>query len=78
MMMMGWAVMNASMLEANMNAVERITEYTGESVPQEAARRTKDVPSDWPREGKIRFDGLSVKYRPQDDAVLRNLKVRQD
>ena len=33
MIMMGWAVMNAAMLEANMNAVSRCLEYTRD-VPQ--------------------------------------------
>ena len=34
---LGWAVMNASMLEANMNAVERVHEYSSpDRVPNEA------------------------------------------
>ena len=75
MMYLGWAMMNLSMLEANMNAVERISHYCNpEVVTQEKARFSKAgqaPPPSWPSKGAIELDGLSVHYGDPKQMVLK-------
>eukprot|EP00746_Dinoflagellata_sp_MGD_P025291 gnl/MRDRNA2_/MRDRNA2_159425_c0_seq1.p1 gnl/MRDRNA2_/MRDRNA2_159425_c0~~gnl/MRDRNA2_/MRDRNA2_159425_c0_seq1.p1 ORF type:complete len:918 (+),score=188.69 gnl/MRDRNA2_/MRDRNA2_159425_c0_seq1:40-2754(+) len=74
-MFMGWALMNLTMLETNMSAAERIAEYSGDGIPVEATRRAGKMESDWPREGKIEVDNLSVAYKQEDGPVLKGLQA---
>ena len=68
--------MNLSMLEANMNAVERIQQYTDKTVvTQEKARKTGIPPPDWPREGKLELRGISCHYGNPDQLVLKSLSA---
>ena len=76
MMYLGWAMMNLSMLEANMNAVERISHYCDpEVVTQEKARVTGLPPASWPSQGKIDLDGLSIHYGDPKQLVLKAVKA---
>merc|ERR1719411_200613 len=66
-------IRNSSEMETYVVSIERIDEYT--QVESEAAwdiQETKPS-SDWPREGGIRFDEYSTRYRKGLDLVLRNV-----
>lgn len=61
-------------LENEMNSVERITSYAF-FLPQEAAYNVIETqpPQDWPQDGKIAFEDVSLAYRPGLPYVLKNL-----
>ncbi len=61
-------------LENEMNSVERITSYAF-FLPQEAAYNVIETqpPQDWPHEGKIAFEDVSLAYRPGLPYVLKDL-----
>lgn len=64
-------------IEAQMNSVERVLFYT-EHIQPEAPERIPeaDPPADqWPREGEIVFDGMSMRYR-DGPLVLKDLSFR--
>lgn len=72
MMALGWAMMNLSMLEANMNAVERINHFTDTDVVEQERARITGVPGPaWPSQGKIKLDGLSIHYGDPKQLVLK-------
>ncbi|KAF9415298.1 hypothetical protein HW555_007047 [Spodoptera exigua] len=58
-----WGMRQSAEMENQMTSVERVLEYT--KLPQEPALRTppeKTPPADWPAEGAIIFNTLSLKY----------------
>lgn len=72
---LNWVVRMTSELETNIVAVERTKEYA--ETPTEAPPIVKDhrPGPDWPREGKVEFDGYSTRYREGLDLVLKNISV---
>ena len=77
---LNWTVRMASDLEASFIAVERVNQYTNETtgVPQEASRETTvdaDAGSDWPRNGRIVFKGVSLRYRENLPRVLKTIDL---
>jgi ATP-binding cassette subfamily C (CFTR/MRP) protein 1 len=73
---LNWTVRMASDVEANMVAVERITQYF--EIPSEAPRLTledEDLPSNWPAEGRIEFINSKLRYRPGLPLVLKGLNI---
>ncbi|KAJ8733841.1 hypothetical protein PYW07_014392 [Mythimna separata] len=70
-----WGMRQSAEMENQMTSVERVMEYT--KLPQEAAIRSapeKKPPADWPAEGLIKFDNLSLKYSPEGAYVLQRLQ----
>jgi ABC-type multidrug transport system fused ATPase/permease subunit len=66
---MNWAVRMFSQLESNLNSVERIDHYA----KLEAERWEGAAPPPaWPSAGRIEFEGLSLRYRPDLPAVVRD------
>ncbi len=63
-------------LENSMTSVERIVEYS--SLDSEVnSMSTVKLPKDWPNEGKIKFEKLSMSYHPHsDDKVLKELNFQ--
>ena len=59
-----------SNLQLNMNSTERIVEYL--EIPTEA-QHGDDVPRDWPTQGHILLQNLSVKFAPELPDVLRRV-----
>ncbi|XBW35547.1 hypothetical protein QEN19_001122 [Hanseniaspora menglaensis] len=61
-------------LENFMNSVERLTNYASE-IEQEAAYKddTTDPGSEWPQTPSIKFEGVSMRYRPSLPLILKNL-----
>ncbi|KAL7855414.1 hypothetical protein AOLI_G00190180 [Acnodon oligacanthus] len=69
---LNWFVRMTSELETNIVAVERVREYT--EIKNEAPWSTDDRPPDgWPSEGKVRFEGYKVRYRPELELVLHGI-----
>lgn len=74
--MVQWGMRQSAELENTMTAVERVVEY--ETVdPEDELEATGDQkpPRDWPQNGEIKFDKLSLRYFPDpaSDLVLKEL-----
>ncbi|XP_076312445.1 ATP-binding cassette sub-family C member 4-like isoform X2 [Tachypleus tridentatus] len=72
--MLQWGVTQSAEVESQMTAVERVMEYSNlpfEAPPEVPAEQ--QPPPDWPQEGMIRFENVSLKYSPEDLPVLKNL-----
>lgn len=68
-----WLVRLYSEVQQNMNSVERVKEYL--DVDQEAAPvipESRPDP-DWPSQGAVQFNGYTTRYRPDLDAVLKEV-----
>ncbi|KAL2917185.1 Transporter of the ATP-binding cassette (ABC) [Polyrhizophydium stewartii] len=74
--MMGRIIQIHSSLEMAMNAVERVEEYS--KLPQEPPAVIEEYrpPHDWPHEGRIDVDNVSVKYAPDLPEALRGITFR--
>lgn len=71
---LNWTVRHLADLEAQMCAVERIGYFS--SVDAEIDHDDGDrVPSDWPSAGRIEFDKIVARYRPELPDVLRGLSL---
>lgn len=61
--------------ENAMVSLERCLKYTG--IPQEKPNELESdkslTSSSWPKEGRICFKNFSVKYRPDNEVILKNL-----
>ncbi|XP_052753783.1 probable multidrug resistance-associated protein lethal(2)03659 [Galleria mellonella] len=71
-----WGMRQSAEMENQMTSVERVLEYT--KLPLESALRSapdKKPPSDWPSEGAIHFNNLSLKYSPGGNYVLNKLTL---
>ena len=64
---------NSSDLENNVVSLERIKEYS--TIASEAPWYIpgNSLPSDWPKQGQIRFKEYSTKYRAELDYVLKRI-----
>lgn len=72
-----WLVRLYSNVEMNMNSVERLKEYMEvEQEPYEQAILTP--PSDWPQQGRIEVNDLSLRYAPHLPKVIRNVSFTVD
>lgn len=65
-----WTVRQYTNIELDMNATERIIEY---SSIQTEKLGGEDVPAAWPREGKLEVEDLVVGYAPDLPPVLKGL-----
>ncbi|XP_078481138.1 multidrug resistance-associated protein 1-like [Ciona intestinalis] len=74
-MMLNWLVRQASELETNIVAVERVEEYS--AVDQEAPLTIESTrpPSNWPTRGEIKFEHYSTRYREGLDLVVKDISV---
>ncbi|CAB0038330.1 unnamed protein product [Trichogramma brassicae] len=72
--MFQWGMRQSAELENQMTSVERILEYS--KLPSEPALESqpdKKPAEDWPREGRIEFKNVFLRYSPLDPPVLKNL-----
>lgn len=69
-------VRQSAEVENNMNSVERVVHYT-KSIEQEAPHEIADKkpPPEWPSEGRIEFNKVVLKYRPELPSVLKGLSM---
>jgi len=73
---LNWSVRMGSDLEANMVSVERIQQYC--RVPSEAPHyltSDKNVSSEWPEKGSIKFSNVTMRYRQGLPLVLKGLNI---
>ena len=76
---MNWMVRQSTELEVNMNAVERVIEYTKLTPEKPPVVANHRPPADWPSEGVVEAQDLVVRYREDLDPVLKqiNFKTRK-
>ena len=62
-------------METSMVSMERCMKYTDIISEKESVLPSDEklISSHWPKEGTIRFEDYSVKYRPNTETVLKNL-----
>ncbi|KAK7051247.1 hypothetical protein VNI00_004747 [Paramarasmius palmivorus] len=72
----GWLVRQSAEVENDMNSVERIVHYATE-IEQEAPHHLPDArpPGTWPGEGRVVFNNVVLKYRPELPPVLRGISM---
>ena len=68
-----WAIRHYTNLELDMNAAERIIEYS--NLPTESLEGA-DPPAAWPSEGRLEVNDLVVAYSPDLPPVLKGLTFR--
>ncbi|KAJ1258328.1 hypothetical protein BS78_10G066900 [Paspalum vaginatum] len=57
--------------EKEMISVERVVEYVG--IPQEELQGSESPPRSWPTEGKIEFEHVTLKYKPELPPALSDV-----
>ena len=62
-------------LEAHMNSVERIRQYTVIEIERPQHIPEYAPPSNWPQYGSIKFDHVVFRYRPGLPAVLNDITI---
>ncbi|CCE72990.1 Piso0_000598 [Millerozyma farinosa CBS 7064] len=69
-------VRSGTQFENNMNSAERLQEYA-EKLPKEAPYILTEinVPPSWPNSGSIKFEDVSMRYRPGLPLVLKNVSL---
>lgn len=79
---LNWLVRQLSETETNVIASERLGQYAqlkdeeDEKVPVEDETQVnipKDLPEDWPKQGTVSFEHLTLKYRPGLPPVLKDI-----
>ena len=73
---LSWSFSIAADLENIMISLERCLQYTKIESEAPSIIKKKDdklIEEKWPKEGKIRFENYSVKYRPNTEIVLKKL-----
>ena len=71
-----WAMLQTAELENQLTSVERILEYS--DLDQEPSFETQSeikLPKDWPSNGHVKFNNVSLSYHPKRTAVLKNLNL---
>ena len=71
-----WLCRQVAEVINDMASAERVLEYTHD-LDQEAAHEIPETkpPANWPSEGKISFDHVTMGYRPELPAVLKDLNL---
>ena len=62
---------NFGEIERKMVSTQRLFDL--ELIPQEKAAQKKVKDSNWPNQGAVNFDNVSLRYRPNTELCLRNL-----
>lgn len=76
-----WLVRFYSEVEMNMNSVERLKEYMDVEQEEYVADDNKIVqtpPVEWPQDGKIEVNNLSLRYAPKLPRVINNVSFTVD
>ncbi|ORY36010.1 P-loop containing nucleoside triphosphate hydrolase protein, partial [Rhizoclosmatium globosum] len=71
-----WIVRIQAQLEMNMNAVERVAEYSEIEQERPAVIEGSRPPSNWPSKGSLSVQGLEMRYAPDQPAVLSDVSFQ--
>ncbi|XP_069102567.1 multidrug resistance-associated protein 1-like isoform X2 [Argopecten irradians] len=66
-------VFSVSEMQMNIVSAERVVDYTDLKPEADWVKEDFRPPPMWPREGTVRFDGYTTRYRPGLDLVLRGI-----
>ena len=69
-----YAVQQSSEVENQMTSVERVMAYT-EIEPEAGYDIDTKPPDGWPRDARIEFNNVSLRYYPGGPQVLRDLNI---
>ncbi|KAJ8366613.1 hypothetical protein AAFF_G00348470 [Aldrovandia affinis] len=73
---LNWVVRNLADLEVQMAAVKKVNSFLStESENYEGSMDVSQVPEDWPQQGEIKIQGLSVRYDPMLKPVLKHVNA---
>ena len=62
--------------EVQLVSIERLNEYaTDVEIEAPPVVETNRPPSDWPAEGEIKFENVSMRYQPALPLVLKNINL---
>ena len=72
---LGWLFNCCAQMETSMVSMERCMKYTDIISEKESVLPSDEklISSHWPKEGTIRFEDYSVKYRPNTEVVLKHI-----
>jgi ABC-type multidrug transport system fused ATPase/permease subunit len=71
-----WSVRMASLVEINLNSVERIEEYMNIEQEKPYIIENNRPNSTWPSKGEIIFDNLTLGYTENDKPIIKNLQLK--
>lgn len=74
----GMVTRQSAEVENNLNAVERVVQYTSaDRIQQEATHEPTDypLPKDWPIRGKLELENVVMSYRPGLPPVLKGISM---
>ena len=76
--MFQWGVRQSAEVESQMTSVERINQYSHlpSETNLESTSDNKRPPKDWPQNGAIIFEDVSMQYHKDDPPVLKNLNFK--
>nr|AIB06823.1 ABCC3 [Spodoptera exigua] len=60
---------------AQLTSVERILEYTRIDTEPDLFQGKVEMPPNWPHQGRIVFQNVSLRYAPNEQPVLKNLNI---
>ncbi|XP_035003071.1 ATP-binding cassette sub-family C member 9 [Hippoglossus stenolepis] len=73
---LNWVVRNLADLEVQMSAVKKVNSFLStESENYEGLMDASQVPEDWPHDGEIKIQDLSVRYDPMLKPVLKHVNA---
>ncbi|XP_061084939.1 ATP-binding cassette sub-family C member 9 isoform X4 [Conger conger] len=73
---LNWVVRNLADLEVQMAAVKKVNSFLStESENYEGSMDASQVPEDWPQQGEIKIQDLSVRYDPMLKPVLKHVNA---
>ncbi|CAB3386319.1 Hypothetical predicted protein [Cloeon dipterum] len=72
--MFQWGMRQSAEMENQMTSVERVLEFTKlDAEPPLETEPSKDPGKDWPRQGRVVFDELTMRYSKNDPPVLKGI-----
>merc|ERR1719357_1721102 len=76
--MLQWGVRQSAEVENLMTSVERVAEYTHLQGEQQPDKPSNKPPKGWPKEGRVEFSDIELRYAPEEKDVLRNLSFKTE
>ncbi|KAJ3116713.1 hypothetical protein HDU96_008952 [Phlyctochytrium bullatum] len=73
--LLNMAIFQAVEVEVQLNAIERLVEYTKLDSEEDPTTPKEKPPTEWPSKGALRLRNLSMRYQPDLPLVLRNVTL---